>query len=96
MSESFNPGWIEGVLGLVGTLLTLIAGFVAYHWKKLDKVIDAQANFVTRVEMLAIVAKAAEDNAQRHAQNISATQNLIEMQNNLTARIDRVLERLRP
>lgn len=89
MSNGSDGGnWlIDAVLWALGVIVTLLGGASEYNRRKLDKVADRQSQFVTRVELSEIIRRAEDEADLKHQQNLTAM-------SNLTARIDRVLERM--
>ena len=82
MSETSGAdNWlIEAVLWVIGTVVTFLGGSFEYNRRKLAKC-------VTREELAGLMDKADEESNLKHTQNLNAL-------NNLSLRIDRLLERL--
>jgi hypothetical protein len=88
MAEPQQSNWIVQVfVGTLSTFVAVIGGILKYFQNKLDKLEDRQKGFLTREELEVILYEYQQENKAKHEQNI-------QVMNNLTQRIDRVLERL--
>lgn len=93
------PDWVLSAIGLLTTFVTLVAGALGYHWRRLDRVIENQIHFVTKEELSLIFGRMNDEGDRRHQQNLDGIANLSDRVEdsaaNLTARIDRVLEKMK-
>ena len=85
MSEP--ESWLSNHWGELVAWVGSLGGAMEYFRRRIDQVADTQAQFVTREELQEIISAEREDINRKHQQNLDAF-------DNLTKRIDRVLERL--
>lgn len=78
---SGTENWlVEAILWVMGLIVTFVGGSSEYNRRKLAKC-------VTREELATILKESVDENNLKHQQNLNAL-------NNLSLRIDRLLERL--
>jgi hypothetical protein len=88
MTEPPSGNWLlDHILEMYVGINTMIAGALEYMRRRIDAVRDRQGEFVTRAELSEMLENERDDSARKHSDNIRVIENL-------SQRIDRVLERL--